>query len=74
MCHRVSGWTGQPQSVCVFHKGDLILAVNDLHVSSVEEFNVFINKSLKNEVRLLLAHTVITNTLTADRGPQYIAL
>uniref|UniRef100_A0A669B9A3 Pleckstrin homology domain containing S1, tandem duplicate 3 n=1 Tax=Oreochromis niloticus TaxID=8128 RepID=A0A669B9A3_ORENI len=47
----VSGWTGQPQTVCLFHKGDQILAVNDLHVSTVEEFTMFISKSLKNESR-----------------------
>uniref|UniRef100_A0A3Q4MZF5 PH domain-containing protein n=1 Tax=Neolamprologus brichardi TaxID=32507 RepID=A0A3Q4MZF5_NEOBR len=46
----VSGWTGQPQTVCLFHKGDQILAVNDLQVSTVEEFTTFIGKSLKNEV------------------------
>ncbi|KAM7370775.1 hypothetical protein PAMP_010296 [Pampus punctatissimus] len=46
----VSGWTGQPQTVCMFHKGDQILAINDLHTSSVEEFNMYLSKSLKNEV------------------------
>ncbi|CAI5658867.1 unnamed protein product [Oreochromis niloticus] len=50
----VSGWTGQPQTMCLFHKGDQILAVNDLHVSTVEEFTMFISKSLKNEVKVTL--------------------
>ncbi|XP_008275791.1 pleckstrin homology domain-containing family S member 1 isoform X2 [Stegastes partitus] len=50
----VSGWTGQPQSVCLFHKGDQILAINDLHASSVEEFNMYISKSLKNEVKVTI--------------------
>ncbi|XP_039990257.1 pleckstrin homology domain-containing family S member 1-like isoform X2 [Xiphias gladius] len=50
----VSGWTGQPQTVCLFHKGDQILAMNDLHVSSVEELNMFVSKSLRNEVRLTI--------------------
>ncbi|XP_063338401.1 pleckstrin homology domain-containing family S member 1-like [Pelmatolapia mariae] len=50
----VSGWTGQPQTVCLFHKGDQILAVNDLQVSTVEEFTTFISKSLKNEVKVTL--------------------
>lgn len=50
--YSVSGWTGQPQSVCLFHKGDQILAINDLHTSSVDEFNMYLSKSLKNEVRL----------------------
>ncbi|XP_053197034.1 pleckstrin homology domain-containing family S member 1-like [Scomber japonicus] len=47
----VSGWTGQP---CLFHKGDQILAINDLHTSSVEEFNMYISKSLKNEVKVTI--------------------
>nr|XP_046232315.1 pleckstrin homology domain-containing family S member 1-like isoform X2 [Scatophagus argus] len=50
----VSGWTGQPQSVCLFHKGDQILAINDLHVSSVEEYNMYLSKSLKNEVKVTI--------------------
>lgn len=48
----VSGWTGQPQTVCLFHKGDQILAINDLHVGSVDDFNTYLSKSLKNEVNL----------------------
>lgn len=56
LCPSVSGWTGQPQTVCLFHKGDQIVAVNDLHASSVEEYNMYISKALKSEVRLLLAH------------------
>ncbi|KAF3704387.1 Pleckstrin -like proteiny domain-containing family S member 1 [Channa argus] len=50
----VFDWTGQPQTVCLFHKGDQILGVNDLHVSSAEEFNMFISKSLKNEVKVTI--------------------
>ncbi|XP_074519884.1 pleckstrin homology domain-containing family S member 1-like [Halichoeres trimaculatus] len=50
----VSGWTGQPQSVCLFHKGDQILAINDLHTCSVDEVNMFLSKSLKNEVKVTI--------------------
>uniref|UniRef100_A0A3Q1GUA0 Pleckstrin homology domain containing S1 n=1 Tax=Acanthochromis polyacanthus TaxID=80966 RepID=A0A3Q1GUA0_9TELE len=50
----VYGWTGQPKTVCLFHKGDQILAINDLHASSVEEFNMYISKSLKNEVKVTI--------------------
>ncbi|KAM4526359.1 pleckstrin homology domain-containing family S member 1-like [Fundulus diaphanus] len=50
----VSGWTGQPQSVCLFHKGDQVLAINDLHTSTVEEVNMFITKSMKNEVKVTI--------------------
>ncbi|XP_059180915.1 pleckstrin homology domain-containing family S member 1-like [Centropristis striata] len=50
----VSGWTGQPQSVCLFHKGDQILAINDLHTGSVEELNMYLSKCLKNEVKVTI--------------------
>uniref|UniRef100_A0A3Q3SEN0 PH domain-containing protein n=1 Tax=Mastacembelus armatus TaxID=205130 RepID=A0A3Q3SEN0_9TELE len=58
----VSAWTSQPQTVCLFHKGDQILAVNDLHVSNLDEYNMYISKSLKNEVHI--AFTQNTNTLS----------
>ncbi|CAK6956627.1 pleckstrin homology domain-containing family S member 1-like [Scomber scombrus] len=47
----VSGWTGQ---LHLFHKGDQILAINDLHTVSAEEFNMYVSKSLKNEVRVTI--------------------
>ncbi|KAM9837183.1 pleckstrin homology domain-containing family S member 1-like [Aulostomus maculatus] len=50
----VSAWTGQPQTVCLFHKGDQILAINDLHTSTLEEFNMYVSRSLKNEVRVTI--------------------
>ncbi|XP_075948905.1 pleckstrin homology domain-containing family S member 1-like [Anarhichas minor] len=50
----VSAWTGQPQTVCLFHKGDQILAVNDLYTGSVEEFNMYMSKCLKNEVKVTI--------------------
>ncbi|XP_035853287.1 pleckstrin homology domain-containing family S member 1 isoform X2 [Sander lucioperca] len=50
----VSGWTGQPQTACLFHKGDQILAINDLHASSMEDFNVYLSKCLKNEVKVTI--------------------
>ncbi|XP_069011652.1 pleckstrin homology domain-containing family S member 1-like [Embiotoca jacksoni] len=50
----VAGWTGQTQTVCLFCKGDQILAVNDLHAGSVEEFNTYINKSLKEKVKVTI--------------------
>ncbi|XP_068439700.1 pleckstrin homology domain-containing family S member 1-like [Clinocottus analis] len=50
----VTGWTGQPQTVCLFHKEDQILAVNDLHTGSVEMFNIYISKCLKNEVKVTI--------------------
>lgn len=50
----VAGWTGQPQTVCLFHKGDQILAINDLHTGSVEELNMYLSKCLKNEVKVTI--------------------
>ncbi|XP_034716117.1 pleckstrin homology domain-containing family S member 1-like isoform X2 [Etheostoma cragini] len=50
----VSGWTGQPQTACLFHKGDQILAINDLHTSSMEEFNIYLSRCLKNEVKVTI--------------------
>ncbi|XP_061564120.1 pleckstrin homology domain-containing family S member 1-like [Cololabis saira] len=50
----VSAWTGQPQTECLFHKGDQILALNDLHTGSVEDFNLYISRSLKNEVKVTI--------------------
>ncbi|TNN67704.1 Pleckstrin y domain-containing family S member 1 [Liparis tanakae] len=50
----VSGWTGQPQTMCLFHKGDQILSVNDLHTDTVDMFNIYISKCLKNEVKVTI--------------------
>nr|XP_043869412.1 pleckstrin homology domain-containing family S member 1-like isoform X1 [Solea senegalensis] len=50
----VSGWTGQPQTVCLFHKGDQIVGINDLLIGSVKEFHIYISKSLKNQVKLTI--------------------
>lgn len=50
----VSGWTGQPQSVCRFLRGDQILAINDIHAGSVEEFNMYLSRSLKSEVKVTI--------------------
>ncbi|XP_028424358.1 pleckstrin homology domain-containing family S member 1 [Perca flavescens] len=44
----------QQQTACLFHKGDQILAINDLHTSSMEEFNVYVSKCLKNEVKVTI--------------------
>uniref|UniRef100_A0AAQ4RF85 Pleckstrin homology domain containing S1, tandem duplicate 2 n=1 Tax=Gasterosteus aculeatus aculeatus TaxID=481459 RepID=A0AAQ4RF85_GASAC len=48
----VSGWTCQPQPVCLFHREDRILAINDLLTTSLQEFNMYLSKCLKNEVKL----------------------
>ncbi|KAJ8386567.1 hypothetical protein AAFF_G00168930 [Aldrovandia affinis] len=48
----VSHWLAQPGTRCLFHKGDQILAVNDLLTESVEEVQTYLNKLLKNQVKL----------------------
>lgn len=55
--HSVTGWTGQPKTECLLTKGDTILGVNGLQVSNMEEFNMYISKSLKNKVQSLFTHT-----------------
>ncbi|KAM3859957.1 pleckstrin homology domain-containing family S member 1-like [Diretmus argenteus] len=50
----VSGWTGPPQTTCLFHKTDQILAINDLHTSSVEDFHNYLSKLLKNQVKMTI--------------------
>ncbi|KAM4715498.1 pleckstrin homology domain-containing family S member 1-like [Anableps anableps] len=65
----VSGWTGQPQSMCLFHKGDQVLAINDLQTDSVEEFNMFISKSLKNEVKVTIQRQRGCQALHSPNSP-----
>ncbi|XP_075884241.1 pleckstrin homology domain-containing family S member 1-like isoform X2 [Nelusetta ayraudi] len=50
----ISGWTGQPQTECLFHKGDQVLAINDLHTGTVDEFNMYLSRTLKNEVKVTI--------------------
>ncbi|CAN9509254.1 unnamed protein product [Ophioblennius macclurei] len=50
----VCGWTGQPQTACLFHKGDQILAINDLHTGNLEDVHMYLSKSLKNEVKVTI--------------------
>ncbi|KAI3365243.1 hypothetical protein L3Q82_010336, partial [Scortum barcoo] len=65
----VCGWTGQPQSVCLFHKGDQILAINDLYTSSVEEFNMYLSRSLKNEVKVTILRLPSSQPLHLANSP-----
>uniref|UniRef100_A0A7N6BYN4 PH domain-containing protein n=1 Tax=Anabas testudineus TaxID=64144 RepID=A0A7N6BYN4_ANATE len=55
----VTGWTGQPKTVCELQKGDQILGVNNLQVSTAEEFNMYVSKSLKNEVHSAFTHKIM---------------
>ncbi|KAF6724991.1 hypothetical protein FQA47_019261 [Oryzias melastigma] len=52
---RVSSWTGlQQDTLGLFLKGDQILAVNDLHTVSRDEFDMLVSKSLKDKVKVTI--------------------
>ncbi|XP_054839963.1 pleckstrin homology domain-containing family S member 1 isoform X2 [Eublepharis macularius] len=48
----VSQWKSPHHLNCIFHHGDHITAVNDLHVTSIEEVYLFIKRSTRKEVKL----------------------
>ncbi|XP_041123721.1 pleckstrin homology domain-containing family S member 1-like isoform X2 [Polyodon spathula] len=50
----VAHWLGSPDDGCVFHKGDQIIAVNDLRTDSTTEVQTYLNKSLKKEVKITM--------------------
>ncbi|XP_028331634.1 pleckstrin homology domain-containing family S member 1-like isoform X2 [Gouania willdenowi] len=50
----VSAWTALPETVCLFQKGDQILAINDLHTSTKEDVYKYLSKLLKNEVKVTI--------------------
>ncbi|KAK6482287.1 pleckstrin homology domain-containing family S member 1-like isoform X3 [Huso huso] len=50
----VAHWLGSPDDGCVFHKGDQIIAVNDLGTDSTTEVQTYLNKSLKKEVKITM--------------------
>ncbi|XP_060098653.1 pleckstrin homology domain-containing family S member 1 [Heteronotia binoei] len=51
-CICVSQWKAPHHLNCIFHHGDHILAVNDLHVKRIDEVLFFIKRSKKKEVKL----------------------
>ncbi|XP_061490370.1 pleckstrin homology domain-containing family S member 1 isoform X2 [Rhineura floridana] len=48
----VSQWKDLHHFGCIFHQGDYIVAVNDLHVKSMDEISLFISRSTRKEVKL----------------------
>ncbi|XP_077205920.1 pleckstrin homology domain-containing family S member 1 [Paroedura picta] len=48
----VSQWKAPHHLNCIFHHGDHILAVNDLHVTNIDEVLFFIKRSTGKEVKL----------------------
>ncbi|XP_028990984.1 pleckstrin homology domain-containing family S member 1-like isoform X2 [Betta splendens] len=64
----VSGWLSL-KSVNLFYKGDEILGVNDLRVSTEDEFNMFINKSLKSEVKVNVRRPAVRPSPLSPSSP-----
>ncbi|XP_035258562.1 pleckstrin homology domain-containing family S member 1-like isoform X2 [Anguilla anguilla] len=48
----ISNWPALPETKCLFRKGDQILAINDLRIESMEEVQTYLNKVLKDQVKL----------------------
>ncbi|KAF7254325.1 Pleckstrin-likey domain-containing family S member 1, partial [Varanus komodoensis] len=48
----VSQWKDTDGLGCVFHQGDSIVAVNDLHIKNVDEIFLFATRSTRKEVKL----------------------
>ncbi|KAJ7325214.1 hypothetical protein JRQ81_018234 [Phrynocephalus forsythii] len=48
----ISQWRDQHHLGCVFHQGDYIVAVNDLHVKGIDEISLFTSRSTRKEVKL----------------------
>ncbi|XP_061049148.1 pleckstrin homology domain-containing family S member 1 isoform X2 [Eubalaena glacialis] len=52
----VAQWDGPPHLGCLFFHGDHLLAVNDLKPQSLEEFSLFLSRSIQREkVKLTIA-------------------
>ncbi|XP_007173179.1 pleckstrin homology domain-containing family S member 1 isoform X2 [Balaenoptera acutorostrata] len=52
----VAQWKGPPHLGCLFFHGDHLLAVNDLKPQSLEEFSLFLSRSIQKEkVKLTIA-------------------
>ncbi|XP_074151757.1 pleckstrin homology domain-containing family S member 1 [Sminthopsis crassicaudata] len=50
----VAQWQGPPHLGCIFHQGDRLSAVNDLKPHNLEEVGLFLDRSLKKEVKLTI--------------------
>eukprot|EP00069_Balaena_mysticetus_P021131 bmy_03050T0 len=52
----VAQWDGPPHLGCLFFHGDHLLAMNDLKPQSLEEFSLFLSRSIQREkVKLTIA-------------------
>ncbi|XP_027707662.1 pleckstrin homology domain-containing family S member 1 isoform X7 [Vombatus ursinus] len=50
----VAQWEGPPHLGCIFHHGDRLSAVNDLKPHTLEEVGLFLDRSLRKEVKLTI--------------------
>ncbi|XP_074089747.1 pleckstrin homology domain-containing family S member 1 isoform X2 [Macrotis lagotis] len=57
----VSQWEGPPHLGCIFHHGDRLSAVNDLKPHTLEEVGLFLDRSLRKEVKLTICRIPDSN-------------
>ncbi|KAL4613007.1 pleckstrin homology domain-containing family S member 1 [Arapaima gigas] len=62
----VTQWTAPSESICKFHQGDRVLAVNDLETSSVLEVEMYLHKLLKKKVKLTIQRLPGSKSFHAD--------
>ncbi|XP_015676048.1 pleckstrin homology domain-containing family S member 1 isoform X1 [Protobothrops mucrosquamatus] len=53
-CICISQWKDPCRLGCIFHQGDHIVAVNDLHIKDMDEIFWFISRSRRKEVKLTI--------------------
>ncbi|XP_078245689.1 pleckstrin homology domain-containing family S member 1 isoform X2 [Pogona vitticeps] len=61
----ISQWNDQHHLGCIFHQGDYIMAVNDLHVKSIDEISLFTSRSTRKEVKVTIRRIPDSNILHA---------
>ncbi|XP_052468097.1 uncharacterized protein LOC128025651 [Carassius gibelio] len=54
------------QNLCLFHKGDQILAFNDLLIDTVEEIQMYLRRLSKNEVKLTIRRLIGSQPLHSE--------
>uniref|UniRef100_A0A670HU74 Pleckstrin homology domain containing S1 n=1 Tax=Podarcis muralis TaxID=64176 RepID=A0A670HU74_PODMU len=62
----VSQWKDLHRLGCIFHQGDYIVAVNDLHAKSIDEMSLFITRSTRKEVKLTVCRLPDSKILHAQ--------
>nr|XP_008112941.1 PREDICTED: pleckstrin homology domain-containing family S member 1 [Anolis carolinensis] len=50
----VSQWSDPHHLGCIFHQGDCIVAVNDMHVKNMDDISLFTSRSTRKEVKLTI--------------------